>query len=117
MDRPALIRITAMRIQCGRMQHALLRIIMCIVGLVWTGLKSTILTAALASIAWTPFAAMMTGNHVFMFMDAFVVAHAGYSFYHTYDIKLRDKFSWAFRSLHGSMATLEAFCIQRRLRG
>ena len=70
-----------------------------------------------------------------------MVAHAGYSFYHTYDIKLRDKFSWAFRSLicwggkgwprddvregdlatcryslcffHGSMATLEAFCIKK----
>ena len=35
---PALICITRMCIQCGRIQCALLRIIMCIVGLVWTGL-------------------------------------------------------------------------------
>ena len=33
----ALLRII-MRIQCGRMQRALLRIIMRVVGLVWTGL-------------------------------------------------------------------------------
>ena len=39
---PALIRITLMRIQCGRMQHALLRIIMRIVGLVWTGLNTVL---------------------------------------------------------------------------
>ena len=37
---PALIRITLMRIQCGRMQRALLRIIMRIVGLVWIAFKS-----------------------------------------------------------------------------
>ena len=36
---PTLIRITLIRIQCGRMQHALLHIIMGIVGLVWTGRK------------------------------------------------------------------------------
>ena len=36
---PALIRITRMHIQCGRIQHELLRIIMSIVGLVWTGLN------------------------------------------------------------------------------
>ena len=36
---PALIRITLMRIQCGQMQCTLLRIIMRIVGLMWTGFK------------------------------------------------------------------------------
>ena len=44
---PALIRITLMRIQCGRMQRALLRIIMRIVGLVWTGLNLAIVTSYL----------------------------------------------------------------------
>ena len=37
---PFLIRITLMRIQCGRMQRALLRNIMHIVGVVWTGPKA-----------------------------------------------------------------------------
>ena len=37
---PALMRITLMCVQCGRMQLALFRIIMRIVGLVWTGLKT-----------------------------------------------------------------------------
>ena len=41
---PALIRITLMRIQCGRMQHALLRIIVHIIGLVWTGLNTSYMT-------------------------------------------------------------------------
>ena len=44
---PALVRITLMRIQCGRMQRALLRIIVRIVGLVWAGLKRQVLLIVL----------------------------------------------------------------------
>ena len=47
---PALIRITLMRIQCGRMQRALLRIIMRIVGLVWTGLYTVIINTRVENI-------------------------------------------------------------------